>query len=160
MKKILFTLFVLFAAQSSYAQDLDQLMSKLSKVEKAQVQNANKEMLQGALSSNDNNIPSFVSKMDSVAAVIVQKCPQEISDEILVGIKAAEQNSNYEPLVSVKKEGNIVSILSTKNEGEEKSVYIYVQGGESVVFVKLFGKFSLDDLQDIVKEQQKDDNEE
>lgn len=158
MKKILFALMFIFSVQASFAQDLDQLMEKLSKVENAQTQNANKEMLQAALSSNDNNIPPFVSKMDSVAAVIVQKCPQNVSDEIMIGINAAEKSDIYEPLVSVKKEGNIVSILSTKNEGEEKNVYIYVQGGESVVFVKLFGNFSLDDLQDIVKEQQKNDN--
>lgn len=158
MKKILFALMFIFAVQASFAQDLDQLMEKLSKVENAQIQNANKEMLQAALSSKDSKIPPFVSKMDSVVAVIAPNCPQEINDEIKIGINAAEQSNTYEALVSVKNEDNVVSILTTKNDGEDKNVYIYVQGGRSVVFVKLFGKFSIEDLQDIVKEQQKDDN--
>lgn len=99
-----------------------------------------------------------MSKADSVVAVIVQNCPQDVNDKIQEGITSAETNGIYEPLVVVKKEDKRVSILSSKYEDENKEVFIYVAGGNAVVFVKLSGTFTAEDLADIVKEQQKNDN--
>lgn len=159
MKKILFSLVLLFVGQVIYAQDLNKLMDDLAKVESAQRQVMGKEMLSKSIpESQKDNMPGFMSKADSIVAVVVQRCPQDVSDKIQAGISEAETSDAYEPLVAVKKDDKKVSILSAKNGGEMKDVYIYVAGGGAVVFVKMSGKFSVEDLADIVKEQQKDDN--
>ena len=159
MKKILFSLVLLFVGQVIYAQDLNQLMDDLAKVEKAQKQVMDRDMLNNSMSDAQKaKLPDFMSKADSVVAVIVENCPQDVNDKIQEGIRKAETNNDYELLTAVKKEDNRVSILSSKNEGENKDVYIYVGAGNVVVFVKLSGKFTIDDLANIVKEQQKDNN--
>lgn len=156
MKRIILALVLVLAlGQVTMAQDLDKLMDNLAKVEGAQRQVMNRDMLTG---SQKDKIPDFMSKADSVVAVIVQNCPQDVNDKIQEGITSAETNGIYEPLVVVKKEDKRVSILSSKYEDENKEVFIYVAGGNAVVFVKLSGTFTAEDLADIVKEQQKNDN--
>lgn len=159
MKKILFSLVLLFVGQVIYAQNLNKLMDDLSKVESAQRQVMDRDMLsKSATESQNGKIPDFMSKADSVVAVVVRHCPQDVNDKIQEGISDAETEGTYEPLVTVKKENNRVSILSSKDEGENKEVYIYVAGGDAVVFVKMSGKFTKDDLVNIVNEQQKNNN--
>ncbi|GHV16001.1 hypothetical protein FACS1894179_02110 [Bacteroidia bacterium] len=159
MKKIFFSLVLLFVGQVIYAQDLNKLMDNLAKVEGAQRQVMDKAMLSQSIpESQKDKMPDFMSKADSVVAVIVQNCPQDVNDKIQEGITGAETSGIYEPLVTVKKENNRVSILSGKGEDENKDVYICVAGGNAVVFVKLSGKFTIDDLANIVKEQQKDND--
>lgn len=159
MKKILFTLLLVLAGQVVYAQDMDQLMNELSKVEGAKQQVMNKEMLNKSVPEDKADMmPAFMSKMDSVVAVVVQNCPSDINEKIQTGINTAERSETYESLVSVKKENNKVSILATKGESDNKAVYIYVAGGNAVVFVKMCGALSVEDLQEIVKEQQKNEN--
>ncbi len=158
MKKILFGLVLLFVGQVIYAQDLNRLMDDLAKVESAQRQVMDKDMLNKSIpESQKDKMPDFMSKADSVVAVIVQHCPQDVNDKIQEGISEAETGGVYEPLVTVKKENNRVSVLSSKGEDENKEVYIYVAGGDAIVFVKMSGKFTVEDLANIVKEQQKND---
>lgn len=100
-----------------------------------------------------------MSKVDSITAVILSSCPEDVIAEFSAGVNTAERNDAYEPLVSVKQKDNIVSILLAKNEAETKDVYIYVVGGGgATVFVKMSGKFTVDDLANIVKEQQEQNN--
>ncbi|MDR1090688.1 MAG: DUF4252 domain-containing protein [Prevotella sp.] len=160
MKRIILSLvFVLAFGQAVMAQDLSKLMDELAKVESAQRQVMDRGMLSQSIpESQKEKMPAFMSKADSVVAVMVQNCPQDVNDKIQEGITEAETSGIYEPLVTVKKDNNRVSILSGKGADNNKDVYIYVAGGNAVVFVKLSGKFTTEDLADIVKEQQKDND--
>lgn len=160
MKKILFSLVLLFVGQVIYAQDLNKLMDDLAKVEGAQRQVMDRDMLSTSIpESQKDKMPDFMSKVDSITAVILSSCSEDVIAEFSAGVNAAEISDAYEPLVSVKKEDNIVSILQAKSEDETKDIYIYVVGGGgATVFVKMSGKFTVEDLANIVKEQQKNDN--
>lgn len=160
MKKILFSLVLLFLGQVIYAQDLNKLMDDLAKVEGAQRQVMDRDMLSTSIpESQKDKMPDFMSKVDSITAVILSSCAEDVIAEFSAGVNAAETSDAYEPLVSVKKEDNIVSILQAKSEDETKDIYIYVVGGGgATVFVKMTGKFTVEDLANIVKEQQKNDN--
>lgn len=160
MKKILFSLVLLFVGQVIYAQDLNKLMDDLAKVEGAQRQVMDRDMLSTSIpESQKDKMPDFMSKVDSITAVILSSCSEDVIAEFSAGVNAAETSDAYEPLVSVKKEDNIVSILQAKSEDETKDIYIYVVGGGgATVFVKMSGKFTVEDLANIVKEQQKNDN--
>jgi hypothetical protein len=156
MKKVLFSLILLLAGQIVYAQDLNQLMDDMAKVENAQKQVMDKNMLNNM---PKDNMPAFMSKMDSVVVVVLQSCPEDLSAEFTATVSAAEKSDAYEPLVLVKEENNRVSILSGNSEGDVTEVYIYVvSDGGVTVFVKMTGSFTADDLMDIVKEQQKNNN--
>ncbi len=160
MKKILFSLVLLFLGQVIYAQDLNKLMDDLAKIEGAQRQVMDRDMLSTSIpESQKEKMPDFMSKVDSITAVILSSCAEDVIAEFSAGVNAAETSDAYEPLVSVKKENNIVSILQAKSEDETKDIYIYVVGGGgATVFVKMTGKFTVEDLANIVKEQQKNDN--
>lgn len=151
MKKFVFTLLLLIAGQVIYAQDLNQLMNDLSKVEGVQKQVMDKAMLQ----QMGSGMPAFMSKADSVVAVIAQSCPQDMIDRLNSGLKSAEANKGYETLMSVKKENNTVSILLSKNGSDTKDIFICVMGaGGATVFVKMAGNFTAEDIENIVKEQE------
>lgn len=156
MKKILLSLVLLLAGQVIYAQNLNQLMNEMANVENAQRQAMDREMLSNMPKSG---MPDFMNKADSVVAIILQSCPEELSTKFSAEINAAEKSEDYETLVAVKKENNIVSILLSKNESDIKDIYIYVMGGRgATVFVKMSGKFTTEDIENIVKEQQNDND--
>lgn len=154
MKKILFIFLLVFVGQVIYAQDLDKLMDELAKVESAQRQVMDKAMLAQAMDNEDENnkMPGFMSKADSVIAVIVHSCPLDVSKKISAGINLSEKSGQYETLISLKKEEKIISMLSKKRE-PETDIYVYVSNGNNIVFVKIKGQFTAEDLQNIVKEQ-------
>ncbi len=154
MKKILFTFLLVFVGQVIYAQDLNNLMDELAKVESAQKQVVDKAMLAQAMDNEDEDdkMPGFMSKADSVIAVIVRSCPQDVSEKIAAGINLSEKSGQYETLISLKKEDKIISMLSEKREADT-DIYVYVSSGDNIVFVKIKGQFTTEDLQNMVKEQ-------
>lgn len=156
MKKILFTFLLVFVGQVVYAQDLNNLMDELAKVESAQRQVVDKAMLTQAMNNEGegDKIPGFMNKADSVIAVIVHSCPQDVSEKIVTGINSFEKSGQYETLVSLKKEDKMISMLSEKREADT-DIYVYVSSGDNIVFVKIIGQFSDDDLQNLIKEQMK-----
>ncbi|MDR3057288.1 MAG: DUF4252 domain-containing protein, partial [Prevotella sp.] len=100
----------------------------------------------------DDKMPGFMSKADSVIAVIVRSCPQDVSEKIAAGINLSEKSGQYETLISLKKEDKIISMLSEKREADT-DIYVYVSSGDNIVFVKIKGQFTTEDLQNMVKEQ-------
>lgn len=150
MKKFVFTLMLLITGQVIYAQDLNQLMNDLSKVEGVQKQVMDKTMLQ----QMGDEMPAFMAKADSIIAVVAQNCPQDMVDRLNSGLKSAETYKGYETLMSMKKEDKRISIISHKKDDDTVDVFIYVGAEKAVVFVRMAGNFDASDLENIVKEQE------
>jgi len=165
MKKILLSLILIVATGNiAIAQDLNQLISDLSKVEGVQHQLVDKSMLDeqmkqameadptGELASQ---MPGFMKKIDTVEAVVFENSTADVKEKVTTSLADFKDGDGYETLLKVKQQDADVRIIAKK--GEQKSdIFIFVLAGDAtIVMVKMTGDLDEQDFVEIVKEQQK-----
>lgn len=164
MKRLLLPL-ILFVATvyTATAQDINQLMTDLSKVEGVQHQIIDKEMLQGQLNQAvgadqsgqlKSQMPTFMQKMEKVEAIISENTPADIKEKFETELANLKDGDEYETLLKVKQDGANVLIIMKKGT-EMSDVIVFVIADNTIVVAKMTGPFDEQDLMDIVKEQQK-----
>lgn len=168
MKKYMFLFVLAFAAvQFTFAQDLNQLMRDMSKIEGAQHHIVDKEMLNASMKAAmeadsvkqlNSKVPGFVAKLDSIEIVAIEEYTPEIKDTFLKQINAFSDGNGYETLLSVTDEDDNVRIISYKDGELILGVYVLVLDEEDAVIVKMSGNLSESDLIDIINEQKKNNN--
>lgn len=165
MKKQLTTLFLLLVCTVSVnitAQNLNDIMEKLSKSENAIHQIVDKEMLnlqfsQGGDSATMSNLPPFIKKIDGMDVIIIEKASD--SDTALLNeLSNFSGGDKYESLTRIKDGDSDVHIIAEKNieNNNTSNIYIIVMDEATLVMVKMTGELSKSDIEDIVKEQTKD----
>jgi len=165
MKKYMFLLVLaLIAVQFTFAQDLNQLMNDMSKIEGAQHQVVDREMLNTSMNAAmeadstgrlKSEMPAFMQKMESVEVVAIEEYSPEVKERFQKEINGFRDGNGYETLLSVKDEGDNVRIISYKDGDQILGVYILVLDEEDAVVVKMFGNLNESDLTDIINEQKK-----
>lgn len=168
MKKYMFLLVLaLIAVQFTFAQDLNQLMNEMSKIEGAQHQVIDREMLNTSMNAAmeadstgqlKSKIPAFMQKLESIEVVAIEEYSPEVKERFQKEINGFSDGNGYETLLSVKDEGDNVRIISYKEGDQILGVYILVLDEEDAVVVKMSGNLSESDLTDIINEQKKNNN--
>lgn len=164
MKKLLLSLILIVSTTSiAIAQDLDQLITDLAKMEGVQHQLVDKTMLDKQLEDAKaadstgelaSKIPAFMEKIDQIEVVMAQSAPAEIKDKITTQLADFKDENGYESLLKVKQGEQDIRIIAKK--GKEKSdIFVIVIAGEAIIAVKMTGDLNEQDFIDIVKEQQK-----
>lgn len=164
MKRLLLPLILLVATvYTATAQDINQLMTDLSKVEGVQHQIIDKEMLQGQLNQAieadqsgqlKSQMPAFMQKMETVEAIISENTPTDIKEKFDTELANLKDEGGYETLLKVKQDEANIQIIVKKGD-ETSDVHVFVIADNTIVAVKMTGTFDEQDLMDIVKEQQK-----
>lgn len=160
MKKLLLSLILIVSTTSiAIAQDLNQLITDLAKIEGVQHQLVDKTMLGKQLedakaADPTGEIPAFMQKVDQIEVVMAQSAPAEIKDKITSHLADFKDENGYESLLKVKQGEQDIRIIAKK--GKEKSdIFVIVMTDEAIISVKMTGDLSEEDFIDIVKEQQK-----
>ncbi|MFV0330646.1 MAG: DUF4252 domain-containing protein [Dysgonomonas sp.] len=168
MKRYMF-LFALtiMTVQFTFAQDLNQLMNELSKIEGAQHQVVDKEMLNTTMNAVmeadstgqlKSKMPAFMQKLESIEVVAIEEYAPEVKEQFLNQINSFSDGNGYETLMFVKEEDDNVRIISYKDGDQILGVFILVLDEEDAVIVKMSGSLSESDLTDIINEQKKNNN--
>lgn len=164
MKKLLVSLVLIMAVVSStFAQDIDQFISDLSKLEGVQHQRIDREMLDGQLKAAaeadpsgklKSQLPPFLEKIDLIEVVVSEDSSADIKNEFASKLSDLKVGEDFETLLKVKEEDTVVQIL-LKKEKEKSTIYVLVTDEDDIVAVKMYGDFTEEDITNIVKEQQK-----
>ncbi|MBB4036054.1 hypothetical protein GGR21_001955 [Dysgonomonas hofstadii] len=156
MKKfILLLVLVAGISLTTSAQDLNKIMADLAKIEGAVHQVVNKETLDTSLKGQKENLPSVVEKLTSVEVVVLENGPVELSDSLANELSNFKDGNGFATLLTVKDGTDKVRIISHKEDDSTTSVYVIVIDEEDIVFVKMTGNLTEEDIAEIVKEQQK-----
>lgn len=140
---------------------LSEIMSELSKSENAMHQIIDKNMIDSQFNQSDDstkasNLPPFIKKIEEMEVVIIQVASE--NDNKLINKLAKINDENYTSLIKVKDENSDMQILSNKNNENSSDIYIIVSDEGAFVMVKMKGKLSEKDIEDIIKEQTKNMN--
>jgi len=155
MKKLILSLLLVTGiSMSASAQDLDKMMADLAKIEGVVHQVVDKETLEVSL-KDKNELPSLVERLTGVEVVVLENGPVELSDSLTKEISSIKDGNGFATLLSVKDGTDKVRIISHKENDLTTSVYVIVIDEEDIVFVKLTGNLTEEDIAEIVKEQQK-----
>jgi len=166
MKRYLVSLILIFAlVQTSFAQDIDLIISNISKVEGAEYQVVDREslnsMLEAAMEadSTDNlakQIPSFIKNVEEVKVLTIEEYPVEIVDNYLKDVLNIKEGGDFEILFSVNEDEDQVRILKKKTApGELNEISLIVVDDEDIVVIKMTGNFTDDDIKAMIEEHNK-----
>jgi|GEM_PF-2377664 len=153
MKKVFFVLTVLFAvSQAITAQSIDSFIADFSNSEEVQTQKVDSVMLSAIKQKLDSTKQNFedsiklkilekikfidVAKADNPSAELVKKCAgftRNFTDDV-----------DYQTVVKAANDNNIVLILSSKLEKEEKPLIIFAISDGGIAIVKVYGKEKFD----------------
>lgn len=165
MKRLLFSLMIIVATVcSASAQDIDQFISDLSKVDGVEHQRIDRDMLGDQLKQAieadpsgqlEFQLPSFLKKIDLIEVIVSEDSPVDIKDKFVSKLSNLTVGADYETLLKVKEENTIVHIAMKKEkENGSSSVYVLVVDDE-IVAVRFSGDFTEEDITNIVEEQKK-----
>ena len=158
MKKLCFLVLVLFVGQTVLAQDINQLIAELSKVEGVVHQLIDKEMFKVQMEQMKENdpdeeilsqIPPFMAKMENTEVIVLESCTEDIRDKVETVLSGVNADEGYETLMAVNEADNKVKIISKKND-LLTDLYVVVNAAGTVVLVKVSGDFNDQDIQDFL----------
>lgn len=164
MKKLLFSLMLIVACSAS-AQDIEQFISDLSKIEGIEHQRVDREMLGEQLKQAieadpsgqlEAQLPPFLKKIDLIEVLVSEESPVDVRVKFASKLSNLTVGEEYETLLKVKEESSIVHIVMKK--GKEKglsSVYVLVVDDNEIVAVRFSGDFTEEDIKNIVEDQKK-----
>lgn len=165
MKRYIFSLvLVLFAVQFTYAQDLNKFMSEFSEIEGAEKQVVDREMLNMSMNAAmeadstgelKSKMPPFMQKIESIEVVSIEEYKPEVKDMFMKEFDNFNDGNGYTTLLTVKDGEDNVRIISYKEGDKNTAVFILVLDDEDAVIVKMSGELNESDLEDIIKEQNK-----
>lgn len=161
MKKILLLL-LLLAGTGNFinAQDLDQLITDLAKIDEVQHQLVDKAMLDSqmgqAIAADStgelkSKMPAFLKKIEGIETVILENSSDEIKEKVSSELTKINEGKVYESLLKVKQKEADVNIIAKKGKGKS-DIFVIVIADSTIVAIKMTGDLSEQDLIEITKE--------
>lgn len=157
MKKIVVSLCVsvlsLLFAQSSFAQNIDNLIAKYANIQNATTQSFDSTMMvTGQTFDWAKQIP-FEGKIDSLIITDLSNCTSDIKIQFVSDFQSIPDINNNETVLSIDKDGNTVRMIANIGYNFIHNVYIFaVTKDKNAVIVNVFGRITEIDPQRLVKE--------
>lgn len=153
MKKYILSLVLIFAVgQAAYAQNLDELITKLSQIEGIQYQTIDRETM-GMMLENSSDIPSFLGKVDYITAAAIEDASPEVQALYTDAFDNFKDGDGYEALLRVSDDEDKVLIVTRKGSEDVNEIFILAISDDELALVKMAGKFDSSDLQEIIDKQ-------
>ena len=159
MKKLFITaIFALAFFAFAGAQSMDNLINAFQNNSETVHPTISKEMMEAMAakkdSSSSKNVEQFTKNLEKMDLFVLEKKENNKADEVIQAMEAYRDGGGFETLLSVNEKEDHVRIVAHKDsEGLFSEVNIMVNSNKEVVLVRFVGRFSPDDLQQIVNEQ-------
>ena len=164
MKKLLIILVCSFACQMGYCQHFNNLFDEFKHEKNADyvtvspfLMTIGKWFIQMDKDNDPDDIvtKSIIKGTKSIKVLDLGDCSEEVKNRFQKSLKKIHTNG-YEEMIRAKDDGDDVRILAKMDKKYIKDVIIAVSGNEDCTLIQLDGKFSLDDVMNIIKEEKED----
>lgn len=154
MKRFILSITILFAfTMAAFAQDMNEFMTKVSKIEGVETQVVDKEMINMAM-QNGGEAPSFIHKVDSIVVVAVEDANPDIIRVFDDMYNNYTDGNGYETFVKINDGEDRVLIVSRKENDVFKEFFILaISDDEEVALIKMAGNFNESDMAELTKQQ-------
>lgn len=164
MKKILLVLLCALAFQTCFAQRINGLFEEFKHEKNADYVTVSPFLMtigKWFIQMDQGNDPdglvakSFIKGTKSIRVLDLGDCAEDVKSRFQESLKKVHTNG-YEEMVRAKDDGEDVRILAKMDKKFIKDVIIAVSGHDDCSLIQLSGKFLLDDVMNIIKEENKD----
>ena len=148
MKKIIATLALIIACQSTFAQNIDTLFSQFKDKEGADYMNIPTLMLKFMRTftkSNNDKSYRFIKGVKSVKVLDMEDCTQEVKAEFLQEVQNLNLNG-YETLLQTKEDGEEVQLIAKMDEENINDLIILITGKDDCGLTLMKGKIKKEDI--------------
>lgn len=160
MKKlfIVFCLACLFATIAS-AQSLEKLFETFKNNTEVIHQTVSPEMMKMMLpgapdSASQKKNPAFLKQIHGMDIYVLEKYQDKKAEEIIKTMDAYKGEDGYEILLAVNEDKDHVKFVAKKeSENKYSEIDMLVRDENDLVLIRFTGLFSMDDLQQLMKEQ-------
>lgn len=160
MKKYFFLIVMFFfTVPVIVAQDLNQLMVELSKMENIDYVFIDSTLLKSKMEEAkeadpsrdfESEIPSFMKKIKSLEVANSTNSPSDLKEKMMKVISDFKDKNGYETLLSVEEDALIRIIAKRDKELTVSDIYIAIVKDNDVIMIKFTGDMNDSDLKDIV----------
>ena len=159
MKKALFTLAMVLMGTIAHAQSIDKFISQFEGNNDAQVIRMDKNMIKKELADDSNDEDKdairIIKHIDSVRVLDLEECSADVKAEFYNETKNFNAKG-YDELISTIEDGDKTLIL-TKGKGDTITELLILETGkEDCELVQIKGKITQAEIDQIIKEHQKD----
>lgn len=159
MKTFITTIIMLIACQYSLAQSVNSLFENFKHEQKAEYQSVSPFMMKIArLFMNDDDAESrFVKGIKSVKVLDLEECSAKVKESFKEQVSQLKLKG-YEPLLTVKEDGETIKILAKTDEQSIRELLLYTVSQEECSAVLMKGKIRKEDIATIISDNQKKNN--
>ncbi|MFC2710415.1 DUF4252 domain-containing protein [Hoylesella oralis] len=159
MKKLIFALFLLCAAQTSFAQKAHDIFEQFKDKPKVEYVHIPRIMLNMARkfmkNDEDKDAIRIIKHIDSVRVLDLEECSADVKAEFYNETKNFNAKG-YDELISTIEDGDKTLIL-TKGKGDTITELLILETGkDDCELVQIKGKITQAEIDQIIKEHQKD----
>ena len=164
MKKLLFILICAMACQTGFGQNFNGLFDEFKHEKNADylavspfLMTIGKWFIQMDQDNDPDDIvaKTFIKGTKAIKVLDLGDCSTEVKNRFQQSVKKMNAKG-YEELVRAKDDGEDVRILTKMDKKFIRDVIIAVSGDDDCSLIQLDGKFLLDDIMNIIKEENKD----
>ena len=154
MKKIIATLALIIACQSTFAQNVDTLFGQYKDKEGADYMNIPSLMLKimrtFTIGNNDKSY-RFIKGIKSVKVLDMEDCSPKVKADFLQEAMKLKLNG-YETLVQTKEDGEEVKLLAKMDDEAISELIILITGKDDCGLTLMKGKIKKEDIEVIMTE--------
>ncbi|WP_165020751.1 MULTISPECIES: DUF4252 domain-containing protein [unclassified Dysgonomonas] len=155
MKKYLFCLILTFViGQAAYAQGVEQLMAKFSKVDNVENVKIGGFLMSCAKIMGGGNDAPIAKGIQSMAVYDLGSCSASIKNDYAQQISKLKDGGGYETLIQVKDGNEGVRIMIKKEKDLIREIVILCQDNDPAI-VHLKGKIKESDIAELVNKYNK-----
>ena len=152
MKKIIATLALIIACQSTFAQNIDTLFEKFSKEQQAESVSIPPFMMSlGKLFMSDEDL-SIAKGISSLRILDLEDCPTTVKERFSEQVNKLHLEG-YEPMIQVNEDGEKVRIFALPYKDSIKELLLVCSGKDDCALIQMKGKIKKEDIAQLVNEQ-------
>ena len=152
MKKIIATLALIIACQSTFAQNIDTLFEKFSKEQQAESVSIPPFMMSlGKLFMSDEDL-SIAKGIWSLRILDLEDCPTTVKERFSEQVNKLHLEG-YEPMIQVNEDGEKVRIFALPYKDSIKELLLVCSGKDDCALIQMKGKIKKEDIAQLVNEQ-------
>lgn len=160
MKKIVFTLVLLFSAISMSAQSPDKFMNMLSSednVVNVEVGGFLMNMIRPFITVQVGDLMPRINGIKSIHVLTSEGCSGTKKNDYISMINNLKDIDGYETIVQVRDDNDHVRVMMKTEEDQIKGIYVFCVDETDIAAIKLLGNIKEKDVQKVIKKYSKND---
>ena len=145
MKKIIATLALIIACQSTFAQNIDTLFEKFSKEQQAESVSIPPFMMSLGKLFMSNEDLSIAKGISSLRILDLEDCPTNVKERFSEQVNKLHLEG-YEPMIQVNEDGEKVRIFALPYKDSIKELLLVCSGKDDCALIQMKGKIKKEDI--------------